>query len=34
MTPKMVMLRPRPGGRYWDPDEVIRRVKKAVIGNS
>jgi len=25
----MVMLRPRQGGRYLDPDEVIRRVKTA-----
>ncbi len=25
----MVMLRPRPGGRYLDPDDVIRGVKTA-----
>ena len=29
ITLKMVMLRPRSGGRYWGPDEVIRRVKAA-----
>ena len=29
ITLKMVTLRPRPDGRYWDPDEVIRRVKAA-----
>ena len=29
VTPQMVTLRPRPGGRYLDPDEVIQRVKAA-----
>ena len=29
ITVKMVALRPGPDGRYWDPDEVVRRVKAA-----